>query len=150
MIIINVENESNSKQLPSVENIEQWASLALETHQGVVNVCLVSTDDIQHLNQEFRNKNKPTNVLSFPFELEKFEQQELDTPIIGDIVVCPDVIEQEAIEQHKTLLAHWAHIIIHGCLHLIGHDHQHDEEAEKMEQLETELLEQLGYPNPYE
>jgi probable rRNA maturation factor len=85
-------------------------------------------------------------VLSFPAEV---PEGILDIPLLGDLVICVPVVEREAREQGKTAEAHWAHLVIHGCLHLLGYDHLEDEEAEEMEALERELLSELGYPDPY-
>jgi probable rRNA maturation factor len=100
------------------------------------------------LNSTYRQKTGPTNVLSFPFDLP--EDIQLDMPILGDIVVCADVVNREAQEQHKTLDVHWAHMIIHGVFHLLGYDHETDHDAEKMERLEINVMQSLGFNNPYE
>ncbi|MCB1605300.1 MAG: rRNA maturation RNase YbeY, partial [Xanthomonadales bacterium] len=88
----------------------------------------------------------PTNVLSFPLELPECVESEL----IGDLAICADVVEKEALEQNKPLLNHWAHMTIHGCLHLLGYDHVDEQEAEEMESLEVKLLAKLNIPNPYD
>ena len=88
---------------------------------------------------------KPTNVLSFPFEA----PPGIELPLLGDLIICRQVVEQEAEEQGKTVEAHWAHMVVHGTLHLLGYDHIEDEEAEEMEALEAEIMLALGYPDPY-
>src|SRR5690606_12322097 len=103
-------------------------------------------EESQALNLLYRGKDKPTNVLSFPCEL----PAGVDLPVLGDLVICQPVVNLEAAEQNKASEAHWAHMVIHGTLHLLGYDHEDDEEARVMESLETQLLTQLGYPRPYE
>ncbi len=103
----------------------------------------------QSLNNEFRGKNSATNVLSFPVEFLASLKQQLDCFPLGDIVICPHIVEREATQQEKELSAHWAHLMIHGLFHLLGYQHDLDRDAEKMESLETKALERLGFPNPY-
>ena len=121
---------------------------ALVAGEGdLVEVAVRLTDDaeIQRLNRDFRGKDKPTNVLSFPFEA----PPGLELPLLGDLVICCQVVEAEAVEQHKPLMAHWAHMVVHGSLHLLGYDHIEDEEAEEMEQLERDIMQELGFADPY-
>ena len=110
-------------------------------------VCIkiVTNDESQFLNSTYRQKDKPTNVLSFPSEIPDF----VDSPLLGDLAICVDVVEKEAENQKKTAKDHWAHLTIHGCLHLLGYDHIEDVEAEAMESLEIELLALLGITSPY-
>ncbi|EEQ20787.1 metalloprotease [Yersinia intermedia ATCC 29909] len=110
-----------------------------------VTVRLVDEAESHELNLTYRGKDKPTNVLSFPFEA----PPEIELPLLGDLIICRQVVEQEAIEQEKALLAHWAHMVVHGSLHLLGYDHIVDDEAEEMESIETEIMQSLGYPDPY-
>lgn len=133
--------------LPSQADFELWARTAIgnSMDEAELTIRLVEIAESQQLNNMYRGKDKPTNVLSFPFEA----PDNIALPLLGDLVICVAVVEQEAIEQQKTLSAHWAHMVIHGCLHLLGYDHIIDEEAEEMESLETQLLEQLGFTNPY-
>ncbi|MGL5337628.1 MAG: rRNA maturation RNase YbeY, partial [Aeromonas veronii] len=93
----------------------------------------------------YRGKDKPTNVLSFPFEA----PPGLELPLLGDLVICRQVVEREAEEQGKPLMAHWAHMVVHGSLHLLGYDHIEDEEAEEMEALERDIMQELGFADPY-
>jgi len=102
--------------------------------------------DIQQLNKQYRDKNKPTNVLSFPMQ----SPEEADINLFGDIVLCASVINNEAVQQSKSVNAHWAHMVVHGMLHLQGYDHVKNDEAEKMEQLEISILKQLDFTNPYQ
>ncbi len=134
--------------LPTTEQLQQWAGSALQSRRDVaeLTVRLVDEGESQALNRDYRGKDKPTNVLSFPADL----PPELELPLLGDLVVCRQVVEREAVEQNKALSDHWAHMIIHGTLHLLGYDHIDDDDAEQMEALEIALLEQLGISNPYE
>ena len=135
--------------LPSEEQLSLWASTALqgrtEFEEPELTIRLTDDEESQALNREYRGKDKPTNVLSFPFEMPPGIPLEL----LGDLIICVGVVEQEAKEQEKTTEAHWAHMVIHGCLHLLGYDHIKDDEAEEMEALERDLLASLGYPDPY-
>ena len=145
---IDVEVNSSSTKIPSVENIELWIKSALqsdELNQAEVSVYIVDEAESQELNAQYRGKDKPTNVLSFPADI----PDEVGVPLLGDLVVCAPVVEREAQEQGKTLEAHWAHMLVHGTLHLLGYDHVEDDEAEVMEALETRLITQLNFPAPY-
>lgn len=149
---VDMEVASESKQLPAPALIEQWVTAAL-MHVGTftradaeISLYIVDEAEGQSLNQQYRGKDYPTNVLSFPADL----PEELDLPLLGDLVLCAPVVEREAIEQGKTLEAHWAHMLVHGTLHLLGFDHIDDNEAELMEALETRILLHLGFTAPYE
>ena len=106
----------------------------------------MSIEESQQLNSQYRQKDKPTNVLSFPFEV----PEGIELNLLGDLVVCASVVEQEAKEQNKVLFHHWAHMIVHGCLHLLGYDHINDADADEMEALEVKILAKLAISNPYE
>lgn len=145
---IDIVNNSTSTQIPSEQHIEDWVNAVLthfELERGEVSVCIVDAEESQTLNRDYRGKDKPTNVLSFPAEL----PEEVDIPLLGDLVICAPVVEQEAQEQNKTLAAHWAHMLVHGTMHLLGYDHIEDEQAEEMEALEADILTGMGYPDPY-
>lgn len=145
---IDVEVNSSSTKIPSIENIELWIAAALqsdELNEAEVSVYIVDEQESQELNFQYREKDKPTNVLSFPADI----PDEVGVPLLGDLVVCAPVVEREAQEQGKTLEAHWAHMLIHGTLHLLGYDHVEDDEADVMEALETRLITQLNFPAPY-
>lgn len=132
--------------LPSQAQFEKWASKALLSESDMeMTVRVVDAEESQQLNNEYRDKDKPTNVLSFPFEAPEF----VDIDLLGDLVICAPVVQAEAVEQNKRLESHWAHMIIHGTLHLQGYDHINDTDAEKMESLEIKILNELGYNNPY-
>ncbi|HOY24289.1 MAG TPA: rRNA maturation RNase YbeY [Cellvibrio sp.] len=145
---IDVEVNSSSTKIPSIENIEIWIRAALqsdELNQAEVSVYIVDEAESQELNAQYRGKDKPTNVLSFPADI----PDEVGVPLLGDLVICAPVVEREAQEQGKTLDAHWAHMLVHGTLHLLGYDHVEDDEADVMEALETRLITQLNFPAPY-
>lgn len=137
--------------LPSEEQLTAWAQAAL-AHQrdsAELTIRIVGSEESQQLNATYREKNKPTNVLSFPFQLPPgIPAQSID--LIGDLVVCATVVEDEAQQQNKPLMAHWAHMIVHGCLHLLGYDHINNNDAIEMETLEVSIMQQLGYENPYQ
>lgn len=115
-----------------------------------IGIACVDIDESHKLNLEYRKKDKPTNVLSFPSDLPDEMAQILDSFPIGDLVICIPVVLQEAIEQQKTPIEHFTHMLVHGTLHLMGYDHEtSDEDAEEMEALEIEILKKLGFENPY-
>lgn len=111
-----------------------------------ITIRVVGKEESRELNHTYRGKDKPTNVLSFPFE----QPPGLQLPILGDLAVCNEVVILEAEQQHKRLQDHWAHMLIHGTLHLLGYDHITDHEADEMESLEVEILNSLGIDDPYD
>ncbi|WP_228133133.1 rRNA maturation RNase YbeY [Alkanindiges illinoisensis] len=116
-----------------------------------ISIRLVDNSESQSLNLHYRHKDKPTNVLSFPSELPEEILPMLDQVPLGDLVICIPVVLKEAAEQHKTPEAHFAHMVVHGTLHLMGYDHELGaQEAVEMEALEIQVLQQLGFGNPYE
>lgn len=147
-LIIEIQHASGCTDLPSDEQFSIWLNAAAQEGYEDFELCLriVDKDEITELNHQYRQKNKPTNVLSFPADL----PEDIAIPLLGDIVICAAVVAQEAAEQNKTLEAHWAHLSIHGLLHLQGYDHIEDDEAEEMEALEIAILNTLGYNSPYE
>ena len=126
--------------LPLRADFVRWARAAL-TDSGQVAIRLVDEDEGRRLNKAYRGKGHATNVLSFPYETEPL--------LMGDLVICPTVVAREAAEQGKPLAAHYAHLTVHGMLHLQGRDHEQDEDAQAMEDEEREILAALGYPDPY-
>ena len=148
-LTLDIQRVSESQTIPTDEQFTLWASTALRAEFDAVELTIriVDVDEMTSLNKTYRKKEGPTNVLSFPFE--QPDGITLEMPLLGDVVVCADVVETEASSQHKTIEAHWAHLVIHGCLHLLGHDHIHQNEAEMMESLEIALLKELGFSNPY-
>ncbi|MEZ8110878.1 rRNA maturation RNase YbeY [Vibrio splendidus] len=141
---IAVENEQG---LPTEQDIQLWLDKTIPQFQenADLTVRIVDTEESHQLNHDYRGKDKPTNVLSFPFEVPP--GMELD--LLGDLIICRQVVEKEAEEQNKPLLAHWAHMVVHGSLHLLGYDHIEDDEAEEMESLETEIMQTMGFEDPY-
>ncbi len=133
--------------LPTTEQIEQWATAAVQPQSDEVEMTVRIVDEAEshELNLNYRGKDRPTNVLSFPFEC----PDEVELPLLGDLVICRQVVEREAQEQDKPLMAHWAHMVVHGSLHLLGYDHIEDDEAEEMESLETQIMTELGFADPY-
>lgn len=146
---IDIESNSQSQLIPALSDIERWIGAALQSQDlenTEVSIYIVDEAEGQELNSQYRGKDYPTNVLSFPADI----PEEVGTPLLGDLVVCAPVVEREAQEQNKALAAHWAHMLVHGTLHLIGFDHIDDAEAEEMESLETQIITGLGYPAPYQ
>jgi len=134
--------------LPSTAELQLWADTALSnlSDNPELTIRIVDIEESQHLNSQYRNKHKPTNVLSFPFEV----PEGIEINLLGDLVICADVVKQEANEQNKITNSHWAHLVIHGCLHLLGYDHITEDEALEMETIEIKLLSTLGIDNPYQ
>ncbi|WNC69761.1 rRNA maturation RNase YbeY [Thalassotalea nanhaiensis] len=147
IITVDMQVACDNEQLPTLEQLQLWADTALKPYNKnfELTIRLVESAESQQLNHQYRDKDKPTNVLSFPFEVP--DGIELD--LLGDLIVCADVVEFEAKDQNKELFAHWAHMIIHGCLHLLGYDHITQDEATEMETIEIGLMAQLGYSDPY-
>ncbi|HHE9996118.1 rRNA maturation RNase YbeY [Haemophilus influenzae] len=137
----------NIEGLPAEEQIVQWATAAVQPEDNEVEMTVRIVDEAEshELNLTYRGKDRPTNVLSFPFEC----PDEVELPLLGDLVICRQVVEREAAEQEKPLMAHWAHMVVHGSLHLLGYDHIEDDEAEEMESLETQIMQGLGFVDPY-
>lgn len=137
-----------SNGLPKQAAIQQWLNATILSFQPVseVTVRLVDEAESHTLNYTYRSKDSPTNVLSFPFEV---PAEIDDLPLLGDIIICRQVVEKEAAEQNKNQEAHWAHMVVHGSLHLLGYDHIEDDDALEMELLETEIMLSLGFPDPY-
>ncbi len=129
--------------------MRKWARLTLATECDTAELTLrlVDSADITQLNLQYRKQNKATNVLAFPAHIPA--GIELAYPLLGDVIICPSVLQHESIELQKPLIAHWAHIVIHGILHLLGYDHIHENDATIMQGLEIELLAQLNFDNPY-
>lgn len=137
----------NETGLPTLEQLEKWAIAAIQPELQDLDMTIRIVDEAEshELNLTYRGKDKPTNVLSFPFE----SPPEVELPLLGDLIICRQVVEQEAKDQEKPLMAHWAHMVVHGSLHLLGYDHIEDDEAEEMEALETEIMQGLGFDDPY-
>ncbi|GAB3280748.1 rRNA maturation RNase YbeY [Parahaliea aestuarii] len=140
---------ATAEPVPDEDDIRRWIDAALAGHRDgqdtEIALRLVDREEMAMLNGQYRGKPRPTNVLSFPSDL----PAELNLPLLGDMVICAPLVAEEASQQHKPATAHWAHLCVHGTLHLLGYDHIEDGEAEAMEALETRVLATLGYPCPY-
>jgi probable rRNA maturation factor len=150
---LTLQKATTAKNLPKSADFKLWIDNALAI-AGFKKSCevairLVDESESQMLNLQYRGKDKPTNVLSFPSELPEEVLDNLKREPLGDIIICAPVVVAEAIEQGKTLTAHWAHLTTHGILHVLGFDHIDDDEAEEMEGLEVQALAVLGFDNPY-
>ena len=144
---IDVQIAVTADGLPAIDSIRRWAGAVLgdQSASGELVIRIVDEAEITALNRRYRGKDGPTNVLSFPAEV----PPEIGADLIGDIVICAPVVAGEAVAQDKLLEAHWAHMVIHGVLHLLGFDHQRGEEASRMEACEVRLLAALGFADPY-
>ena len=143
---IAVQNATTITPVPSNQQFERWARAALKKDSnGELLIRLVDRQESRQLNARYRRINKATNVLSFPADIPR----EVALPLLGDLIICAPIVIKEAQEQNKSEEAHWAHLTIHGVLHLLGYDHQNEEEASEMESIETRILHSLGYSDPY-
>jgi probable rRNA maturation factor len=146
-LTVDVQYAVSSDGIPGIESIRQWVMQALPAGRSAaeLTIRIVDEAEITALNMQYRGKDGPTNVLSFPYEA----MPGVDTELLGDVVICAPVVARESIVQNKPLEAHWAHLVIHGVLHLLGYEHKQQDDAFRMESTETELLAGLGYQNPY-
>ena len=152
-IHLDIQQATDFTPIPKKAELRTFVKLALSSQKFKKNMPiyltlrLTSSEEIQILNQEFRGKDKPTNVLSFPFEM----PSEITLPerLLGDIAICPEIVMKESLEQNKNYTHHFAHMVVHGVLHLLGYDHEEEDEAKIMESLEIELLAKIQIPNPY-
>ena len=144
---IDLQIASNAPHIPSEADVITWCTLALaeKSSPSEISLRVVDSEESTELNQQYRHKTGPTNILSFPYE----GPTHPEISLLGDLVICAPLLAQEAAAQHKLLTAHWAHIVIHGCLHLLGYDHEQEKEALIMENKEIALLAKLGFPDPY-
>ncbi len=134
---------------PGDDELTAWAQLAAGDISASLTIAIVDAQEAQRLNREYRGKDRPTNVLSFPAELPEAVRASLDAPPLGDLALCAPVVAAEARDQGKEPMHHWAHLVIHGVLHLLGYDHEDAAGAADMESLEIRRLGQLGIPDPY-
>ncbi len=141
MSTIHIQRLVPAKGIPSPSSLRAWAETARGKRRGEITLRIVDADEGLALNQSWRGKAYATNVLSFPMGEKDY---------LGDILICAEVVAREAAEQGKSSRAHWAHMVVHGVLHLMGHDHIADDEAEKMEALERRLLAKMGFDDPYQ
>lgn len=143
---IELQIASTAAGLPGADQLAAWAAAArLDDGEASIVIRIVDEPESRRLNRDYRGKDKPTNVLSFPFD----PPPGVPEAHLGDLVICAPVVFAEAQQQQKTPEAHWAHMVVHGTLHLQGYDHQNSVEAEEMESLERRILASLGYPDPY-
>jgi len=151
-VIVDVQNAVEAGDVPAEDDIHNWVESTLKqvesfkSNDAELTVRIVDEVEMRELNQQYRQKSGSTNVLSFPVD----QDLPLEIPLLGDLVICAAVVEKEAREQDKSLQAHWAHMVIHGTLHLLGYDHIEDDQAAAMEQKEISILQELGFSNPYE
>lgn len=148
MIELDLQCASEAK-LPKFDEFERWVTAAYRAAEqdgpAELTIRVVDAAEAQELNQTYRQRDYATNVLSFPFEA----PVEMPVQLLGDLVICAPVVEQEAREQNKDPVSHWAHMVVHGTLHLLGYDHINDADADTMEALETTILATLGFADPY-
>lgn len=153
-VMVDLQNASGLRRVPLKREFTRWAAVALEQLEPAhparaatksrLSIRIVDEAESAQLNSHYRHKQGPTNILSFPVP------EGLPDMLLGDLAICAAVVAREAEEQHKSLDAHWAHMTVHGVLHLKGYDHEDPAEADAMETLETRILERLGYQNPYQ
>ncbi|HET8791108.1 MAG TPA: rRNA maturation RNase YbeY [Modicisalibacter sp.] len=141
--------DRGQQALPTQAELTRWVAETLARHVGEsrneLTIRLVDDEESRALNRDYRGKDKPTNVLSFPFEA----PPGMELALLGDLVICHGEVVREAAEQNKSVTHHYAHMVVHGTLHLLGYDHMEDDEAEKMERLECEILATIGISDPY-
>lgn len=144
---LDIQIVSEVRELPENNQFQRWVDAVLSDDRTNAEIVIRIVDEAESaaLNEQYRHKQGPTNILSFPFEA----PPGVDMDLLGDLVVCAPVVAREAQQQHKPLCDHWAHIIVHGVLHLLGYDHIKDDEAEQMEALEIKILHFLNIQNPY-
>lgn len=148
-INLNLQITEKFKQLPSKPNFNKWVNAALahtRRKNYEITIRIVGDKESAQLNEQYRHKKGPTNVLSFPYHVPLGAKSLL----LGDLIICAPVVATEASAQNKKPISHWAHLVIHGTLHLLGYDHIKKADALKMEKLEIQIMEKLGYANPYE
>ena len=147
-INIEIQRVCSLKSIPNDEKFQLWSEAVLKERITTteLNIRIVEEHEIAELNKRYRGKNKSTNVLSFPFDAVTPDPM----PILGDLVICAPLVAREAQEQSKEIESHWAHLVVHGILHLLGYDHETVDDTKIMETLESEILTKMNYPAPYE
>ena len=146
---VNIQLADGSAKTPDVQQIRSWVAAVfttLERSPLALTVRIVGEEEMAKLNRRYRGRDHSTNVLSFPIE----PLPSICTDLLGDIIVCGPVVNREAAIQHKSLIDHWAHMVVHGLLHLFGYTHESNQDALAMEALEKSVLEGLGYSDPYQ
>jgi len=149
---IDLQNPSEIAGLPADESFRRWVEAALREDYGELEqtIRVVDRGESRELNARYRGKDRATNVLSFPAELPEIVRAALDRPPLGDLAICAPLVAAEAEAQAKPVRHHWAHLVVHGVLHLLGHDHEEPAQAAVMESLEIRLLDSLGIADPYQ
>ncbi len=149
MVEIVVQYGVKNNEVPSAIKLKHWAEATLQdrTDRAEITLRLTDSEEMAKLNETFRQKKGPTNVLAFPLSMPKSDQ--VDFPLMGDVVICTDVVFSEAQKQSKTAEAHFAHMVVHGILHLLGYDHENAADACVMETEEVLIMKSLGFPDPY-
>ena len=145
---IEIQTVVKCEELPSADQLQRWVDAALADYPTDTELVIriVDKEESSQLNEQYRHKQGPTNILSFPFEV----PEGVPLNLLGDLVICAPVVAEEAGAQNKPLENHWAHIVVHGILHLLGYDHIDEVDAEEMESKEIAILAQLNISNPYE
>ena len=145
-IVVDLQNDAGLAGAPALPDFERWVAAALQDSHAQLEqtICVVDEAQSRELNHRFRGKDSATNVLAFPGD-----NNLLDYDCLGDLVICAPLVTTEALQQGKSVDAHWAHLVVHGMLHLQGFDHHSEQQASSMEALEIEILDTLGYTNPY-
>jgi probable rRNA maturation factor len=153
MITVVLINDADSQNIPASNQFQQWVDAVTTTMSNEIptnchEICIsiIDQETSADLNETYRQKSGPTNVLSFSYEPTPGVEQDS----LGDLAICAEIVESEASTQQKNMTAHWAHLTVHGMLHLLGYDHIAENEAVIMETLETRILQKLGFENPYE
>jgi probable rRNA maturation factor len=146
---VDIQNATESPLPLTEQELTQLAKLALKDNlkTAELTIRIVNSEEMIHLNHTYRKQNKITNVLAFPSSIP--DHIELDCPLLGDVIICPEVLFNESQQLNKSLKEHWSLIVIHGVLHLLGYDHIKDDDAAVMQSLEVKLLNEMGYSNPY-
>ena len=149
--MIELQYGCEAPDMPEAQALRQWleAAAGMAGAHGEILVRIVSPEESAELNHRYRDRDRPTNVLSFPFTAPEGLPPEALPAQLGDLVICAEVVAREAREYERTPEAHWAHMLVHGLLHLLGHDHQQTDEAARMEALESRIMEQLGFADPW-
>ena len=147
MNVVEVQYVHDLAGMPSTDQFQIWVDQALSDYEQDTEIVIRIVDEKESavLNAQFRHKQGPTNILSFPFEV----PDSIELNLLGDVVICAPVVAKEATQQNKHLIDHWAHIVVHGILHLLGYDHQQNRQAEQMEAKEITILGKLFINNPY-